>query len=50
MFQFQVAMARSYNQNQIVRFKYWAEASGQIEEIQVLLIDVIPHLLHQLLL
>ena len=46
MFQFQVAMSRSYKDDQIVRFKYWNEAAGQVEENQVLIVDVIPHLLH----
>ena len=50
MFQFQVAMARSYKSDQTVSFNYYSEASGQVEQNQVLLIDVIPHLLHQLLL
>ena len=42
-------MARSYKNNQIVKFKYWNETTGKVEETQVLIIDVIPHLLHQLL-
>ena len=50
LFQFQASMARSYRNNQVVSFKYFNSASGQIEDTQVILVDVIPHLLHHLLL
>ena len=43
-------MARSLKNNQIVRFKYYNESSMQLEDNQVILVDVIPHLLHHLLL
>ena len=50
LLQYQSMMARSYKSDQIVRFSYFNEASGKPEENRVILVDVIPHLLHHLLL
>ena len=50
LLQYQSMMARSFKSDQIVRFSYFNEASGKPEENRVILVDVIPHLLHHLLL
>ena len=50
LLQYQTMMARSYKSDQIVRFSYYDETRGKSEENRVILVDVIPHLLHHLLL
>lgn len=50
LYQYQTMMARTFMSNQIVRFKYFNEQTQSLEDNEVVMIDVIPHLLHHLLL
>ena len=50
LLQYQTMMARSFKSDQIVQFSYFDERSNELKENQVILVDVIPHLLHHLLL
>ena len=50
LLQYQTMMARSFKSDQIVRFNYFNETTNKLEENRVILVDVIPHLLHHLLL
>ena len=50
LLQYQTMMARSFKSDQIVRFSYFNETTNKLEDNQVILVDVIPHLLHHLLL
>ena len=50
LLQYQTMMARTYKSDQVVRFSYYSEEKSKVEESEVILVDVIPHLLHHLLL
>ena len=43
-------MAKTLKSEQIVSFTYYNEATQAVEDIQIVLVDVTPHLMHYLLL